>query len=48
MSILGEDELPAHQLELVGEAIAREPLALVVEPADPTDTQMAEVLEERA
>ena len=45
MSILGEDELPAHQLELVREAIAREPLALVVEPADPTDTQMAEALE---
>ena len=33
--ILGDTESPARQVELVREAIARKPLALIVEPADP-------------
>ena len=45
MSFLAEQDLPAHQVELVREAVARNPLALVVEPADPTDSRMAEVLQ---
>jgi ABC-type sugar transport system substrate-binding protein len=42
---LSDTDLPARQLELVREAIARNPLALIVEPADPTDTHMAEALQ---
>ena len=38
-------DLPARQVELVREAIARNALALIVEPADPTDTHMAEALQ---
>jgi ABC-type sugar transport system substrate-binding protein len=43
--VLGDTDLPSHQVELVREAIARHPLALIVEPADPSDTRMAEVLQ---
>ena len=43
--VLGDTDPPAHQVELVREAIARQPLALIVEPADPTDIQMAEALQ---
>jgi ABC-type sugar transport system substrate-binding protein len=43
--VLGDADLPSHQVELVREAIARHPLALIVEPAEPCDTRMAEVLQ---
>ncbi len=43
--ILGEKETPAQQVELVREAIARKPLALIVELADPTDTRMSDALQ---
>jgi ABC-type sugar transport system substrate-binding protein len=43
--LLGDADLPSHQVELVSEAIARHPLALIVEPSDPSDTRMAEVLQ---
>jgi ABC-type sugar transport system substrate-binding protein len=43
--VLSDTEPPAHQVELVREAIARQPLALIVELADPTDVQMAEALQ---
>ena len=36
---------PSQQVELVREAVARHPLALIVEPADPTDTRMAEAIQ---
>ena len=36
---------PAQQVELVREAVARNPLALILEPADPADASMAEVLQ---
>jgi ABC-type sugar transport system substrate-binding protein len=44
-TVLGDQDLPANQVDLVREAVARNALALIVEPADPTDTRMAEVLE---
>jgi ABC-type sugar transport system substrate-binding protein len=44
-TVLSDADLPAHQVELVREAIARQPLALIVELADPTDARMAEALQ---
>ena len=44
-SVLGERDLPGQQVDLVREAIARNALVLIVEPADPTDSRMAEVLQ---
>jgi ABC-type sugar transport system substrate-binding protein len=43
-SILGEQDLPARQFEMVREALSRQPLALIVEPADPTNRRLVEVL----
>jgi ABC-type sugar transport system substrate-binding protein len=43
--ILSETESPAHQLDFVREAVARRPLTLIVEPADPTDAALVETLE---
>jgi ABC-type sugar transport system substrate-binding protein len=37
---------PARQLELVREAVARRPMALIVEPADPADRGLAQAVEE--
>jgi ABC-type sugar transport system substrate-binding protein len=45
VSILKEQDLPAQQTELVREAVARLPLALIVEPSDPTDRHLAELLQ---
>ncbi len=44
-TVLRDADLPSDQVALVRDAIARHPLALIVEPADPTDTQMAEALQ---
>jgi ABC-type sugar transport system substrate-binding protein len=44
-AVLAEQDLPGQQVELVREAIARNALVLIVEPADPTDSRMAEVLQ---
>ncbi|MFI5455385.1 MAG: sugar ABC transporter substrate-binding protein [Isosphaerales bacterium] len=46
ISLLGEQDLPARQVDLVREALARHPLALIVEPADPTDRRLAQVIDE--
>jgi len=46
ISLLGEQDLPARQADLVREALARHPLALIVEPADPTDRRLAQVIDE--
>jgi len=46
ISLLGEHDLPARQVDLVREALARHPLALIVEPADPTDRRLAQVIDE--
>ena len=43
-TVLSEQDLPAQQAEMVREALLRQPLALVVEPADPTDRRLADVL----
>jgi ABC-type sugar transport system substrate-binding protein len=40
-ALLGENESSARQAALVGEAIARHPFALIVEPADPGDPALA-------
>ncbi len=42
--VLGDADPPSQQVEFVREALARHPLALIVEPADPSDTRMAEVI----
>ena len=44
-TVLGDQDLPAQQVELVREAVARNALVLIVEPADPSDSRMAEVLQ---
>jgi len=46
IAVLGEHDLPARQVDLVREALARHPLALIVEPDDPTDRRMAQVIDE--
>jgi len=46
IAFLGEQDLPAHQADLVRESVARRPLALIVEPADPTDRHLAQVIDE--
>ena len=46
INMLEVQDLPARQSELVQEALVRNPLALVVEPADPADRRLAEALEE--
>ncbi len=43
---LNEQDLPARQAELVRDAVARGPLALIVEPADPSDVRLAEGLKD--
>jgi ABC-type sugar transport system substrate-binding protein len=43
---LGEQDLPARQAELVRQALSRNPLALVVEPADPAERHLAEAIQE--
>ena len=42
---LGTQDPPGKQLELVREAEARNPLALILEPADPSDSQLAEIIQ---
>ena len=44
-SFLSESDRPAHQVDLVREAVARNALALVIEPADPADKQLAEAVQ---
>ena len=44
-NVLRDADPPAQQVELVREAIARRPLALIVEPADPSDARMAEAVQ---
>jgi ABC-type sugar transport system substrate-binding protein len=44
-SVLTEQDLPARQAELVRESLSRQPLAIIVEPADPTDRRLHEALE---
>jgi len=46
IALLGEQDLPARQVDLVREALARHPLALIVEPSDPTDRRLAQVIDE--
>ena len=41
-SVVGEKPTPGPQAELVRKAIARNPLALIVEPADPADLETRE------
>jgi ABC-type sugar transport system substrate-binding protein len=41
ITVLGEKESSARQAELVREAVARHPLALVLDPADPSDPGLA-------
>lgn len=43
-AVTGEKATPGPQSELVRKAIARNPLALVVEPADPADADLARAL----
>jgi ABC-type sugar transport system substrate-binding protein len=42
---LGQKDSPARQVEQAREAVARNALALVIEPADPTDRKLAEVVQ---
>jgi ABC-type sugar transport system substrate-binding protein len=44
-TFLEKKDLPARQVELAREAVARNALALVIEPADPTDRQLAELVQ---
>jgi ABC-type sugar transport system substrate-binding protein len=44
-AFLGKNDPPAREVDLVREAITRNALALIIEPADPTDRQMAEVVQ---
>jgi ABC-type sugar transport system substrate-binding protein len=46
INIMQVQDLPARQAELVEEALLRNPLALIVEPADPADRRLAEAVEE--
>jgi ABC-type sugar transport system substrate-binding protein len=46
ISTLGDQDLPAQQSELVREALTRRPLVLIIEPADPADRRMAQVVRE--
>jgi ABC-type sugar transport system substrate-binding protein len=45
VTIRGEEDLPARQVEQIREALLRHPLALVVEPAIPTDRGLDEVVD---
>jgi len=42
--MLGDQELPAQQAGLVHEALARNPLALILEPADTEDKRLAQAV----
>jgi ABC-type sugar transport system substrate-binding protein len=44
-SFLGANDRPSKQADLVRDAVARNALALVIEPADPTDRQLAEAVQ---
>jgi ABC-type sugar transport system substrate-binding protein len=44
IAIAGEKQDPRSQADLVRTAVARKPLALVVEPADPADPDLAEAV----
>jgi ABC-type sugar transport system substrate-binding protein len=44
IDILGEADPPARQADFVRDALARNPLALIVEPADPEDARLTEAL----
>jgi ABC-type sugar transport system substrate-binding protein len=46
INMLQVQDLPARQSELVTEALARNALALVIEPADPADHRLADVVHE--
>jgi ABC-type sugar transport system substrate-binding protein len=46
INVLGEADPPTRQVDLVREALARNPLALVIEPAIPPDHRLAEVVSE--
>ncbi len=46
LALLGERDRPARQVDMVRESLARRPLALIVEPADPTDRRLAQVIDE--
>jgi len=46
IAFLRKQDLAARQVDLVRESLARRPLALVVEPADPTDRRLAQVIDE--
>ena len=45
-TVLGSKDRPAHQVDQVREAVARNPLALIVELVDVTDFHMAEIFQE--
>ncbi len=45
MTNLRQEDSPAKQVDLVREAVARDPLALILEPADPADRNLAEIVE---
>jgi ABC-type sugar transport system substrate-binding protein len=45
VTALGEQDPPARQVDLVRDALARRPPALIVEPSDPTDQRMAQVID---
>jgi len=46
ITMLGDQDLPAQQAGLVHEALARHPLALILEPADTEDKHLAEAVSE--
>jgi ABC-type sugar transport system substrate-binding protein len=46
ITMLGEQDVSAQQAELVREALARKPLALIIEPADPGDKRLAQAVSE--
>jgi ABC-type sugar transport system substrate-binding protein len=46
ITMLGDQDLPAQQAGLVHEALARNPLALILEPADKEDKRLAQAVSE--
>ena len=47
IAVMGEMDSPGTEAELVRKAITRNPLALIVEPADPADSELAKAVIER-
>ncbi len=46
ISVMGEADAPGTEQELVRKAITRDPLALIVEPVDPADKELAKAVGE--